>query len=386
MANIWDHPETIAAEALFHLESSLRIGSLCARDLTSEFTTRPNGWKVGDSVSFKTHGEYEAKEFTGTTTAQEIRGSSRSLKIEKFFDISVEVSAWESAIDLDSFSDQVIKPAMYSLGEKCDIYLGTKLLEGQGLYVSDALFEDPKDVALARKAAILQQLAMERYCLVDVDLEAGLLGQSWFNQSQTRGADGENTLRSAQMGHTMGMDFSSSISFPTSPTAFDAGDATAVTDNGAGGIANNRIGVSSLVYKTGSAAATSFKAGDRLRIAGVKRPVIVKTTVSAPASGAIVLRNPITEIIPEGAAITVIGSAQDYVIHGAIMDSKSIGVAFPILDLPGDKVCATASSNGISVRIVKGYDMTHKMNAMSMDLLIGAFCIDPRRITLLAGY
>ena len=386
MSNIWDHPEVIAAEALTHLESSLVIAQFCARDVTSEFINKSNGWKVGDTVPFRTHGEYEAKEFSGTIAPQEIRTSTRSLTIEKFFDISVEVTAREEVMDLDSFSDQVIRPAMYSLGEACDSYIGTKLLQAQGLYVSSGLFADAADVALARKAAILQQLAMNRFCLVDLDMEAQLLGQTWFNQQQTRGDAGTTTLSTGRMGHTMGMDFDSSIAFPTNAVAFDAGNGTCLTNNGTNGIQYNRIGMTSLTIDGGSAG--TFKAGDRLKIAGVKRPVVVLTTTSAlntPVT-TVALAHPITEIIPDNAAVSVIGSGQDYTYHGAIMDDKSLAVAFPMLDLPGDKICATASANGISVRIVKGYDMSTKTNTLSMDFLVGAFCLDPRRITLLADY
>lgn len=386
MANIWEHPNVIAQEALTHLESSLIIGSRCARDVTNEFINRANGWKKGDTVPFRTHGEYAAKEFTGTIDPQEIQTSTRSLTIEKFFDISVEVTAREEVMDLDSFSDQVIKPAMYSLGEACDIYLGTKLLQGQGLYVSDTLFESAADIALARKAAILQQLAMNRFCLVDLDLEAMLLGQTWFNQSQTRGQEGLTTLQQAQMGRTMGMDFSSSISFPTNAIAHTAGSGTAAVNNGAGGNTNNKIGDTSLIIDTGSNG-TGFAAGDRLKIAGVKRPVVVKTAIAdLVAATTVELAHPITELIPDNAAITVIGSGQDITYHGVIMDDKSLAVAFPQLDLPGDKICAVASNNGVSVRIVKGYDMSTKVNTLSMDFLVGAFLLDTRRVTVLGGY
>ncbi len=72
--------------------------------------------------------------------------------------------------------------------------------------------------------------------------------------------------------------------------------------------------------------------------------------------------------------------------HGAIFDDRSLAVAFPMLDLPEDKVAATAYSNGVSIRMVKGYDMQTKKTTMSLDLLIGAFMLDPRRTTLLADY
>jgi len=386
MSNIWNHPNVIAEEALSHLENSLIIGSLCARDVTNEFTNRSNGWKVGDTVPFRTHGEYTATEFTGTIAPQAIQTSTRSLTIEKFFDISVEITAREESMDLDTLSDQVIKPAMYSLGESCDLYLGTKLLQAQGLYASSALFESAADIALARKAAILQQLSMNRFCLVDLDLEAGILGQTWFNQAQTRGADAETTLRNAQMGHTMGMDFSSSISFPTNGTAHACGAGTCLVNNGAGGNTNNRIGDTTLTIDGGSAGL--FNAGDRLKVAGCKRPLVVKTTTLALNTPVltVALDHPITEIVADNAAVSVVGSGQNLTYHGAIMDDKSLAVAFPPLDLPGDKVCAIASNNGISVRIVKGYDMTYKKNTLSMDFLVGAFMLDTRRVTLLADY
>lgn len=389
MSNIWQHPNVIAQEALGHLESALIIAPLCARDLTSEFSNRSNGWKVGDVVSFRTNGEYVTKDFTGTIEPQQISGSTRPLTIERFFDTSVEITARENAMDLDNISEQVLKPAMYKFAETIDIYLGTKLLEAQGLYVSDTLFESAADIALARKAAILQQLSSNRFCLVDLDIEAALLGQTWFNQSQTRGADGELTLRNANMGRTMGMDFAASLSYPTNSSAHTCGTGTALCNNGTavnGIFPNNKIGDTSLIIDGGSA--NTFIAGDRLKIAGVKRPVIVKTTTLAlntPVT-TVALTHPITEVIPDNAAITVIGSGQGLTYHGAIMDDRTIGAAFPMLDLPGDKVCAMASNNGLNIRIVKGYDMVHKVETLSMDMLCGAFMMDTRRATLLGGY
>ena len=381
--NIWDHPQIIAEEALSHLESALIIGSLCAKDLSAEFNQRSNGYKIGSVLNFKTHGEYQATEFTGTIAPQAIRASERPMTIEKMFDISVQVTSTESAMDLDSFSEQVIKPAMYSLGATCDAYLGSKILEAQGMYVSGSLLNSAEDIAQARKTAILQQLSMNRFCLVDLDLEATLLGQTWFNQALTRGAAGIQTLQEGEMGRVMGMDFHSSISFPTNATAFAAGNGTALTDCSVS--TNNIISSTVLTIKGGSAGV--FKAGDRLAIAGVKRPVIVSVTTAALAGVTQVgLVQPITEVIPDSAAITVIGSAQNLTYMGAIFDDKSLAVAFPMLDLPADKVCAVATNNGVTVRIVRGYDMQTKVDTLSMDFLVGAFLLDTRRVTLLAQH
>ena len=380
MANIWQHPSIIAAEALRHLEDSLIIGSLCTRDITSEFTTTANGWKKGDEVPFRTHGEYTVDEFSGSISTQSITTSSRSLKIEKHFDTSVEVTAREEALELDSFSEQVLRPTIYKFGETVDLYLGSKITQAAGMYVFPNLFTTAADVAQARRAAIIQQLTMDRFCLVDVDTEAVLLGQDWINQSQIRGRDGERTLRTGILGGAMGMEFYSSLGFPTNEIAHTAGTGTAVTNNATE--TDNQIGQTAL---TVDAAAGSFNAGDRLMIAGVRRPVIVKTTIpSATGVTSIELVDPITEIIPDNMAVTVIGSGLDLTYHGAIFDGRSLAMASPMLEKPADKVAAVAYSNGISLRIVKGYDINTKSTVMSIDMLLGAFMLDPRRATLLA--
>ena len=381
MANIWEHPSIIAAEALTHLEDALVIAPLCAKDLTSDFTTKSNGWKRGDTVSYRTHGEYEVDEFATTISTQSIASSTRPLEIEKHFDISVEVTAAELALELDSFVTQVIVPATYKLAEKIDTYIGTKLLQGAGAYYSTALYETAADIALARKNATLQQLAMNRYCLVDLDLEATLLGQTWFNQSQTRGADGEKTLRNADMGVVMGMDFHKSIAFPTEASAYTVGTLVTTTDNASS--TKNLIGDKILTIDAAGSALTVV-AGDRIVIAGVRRPLIAKTAIAdATASVQVVLVDPITEIIPDAAAVTIAASGKDVQHHGVIMDDRSLGVAFPILDVPQDKVAAAVNSNGISIRIVKDYNINTKKTTMSLDLLCGAFALDIRRITLI---
>lgn len=376
MANIWEHPSIIAAEALRHLEDALVVTQMCAVDKTSEFTTRANGWKKGDTVSFRTHGDYVANDFSSTIDIQDIRTSSRAMQIEKHLDVSVEVTSREEVLDLDSFSDQVIMPAAYRLAEAVDLYVGGKILDGAGLFTSASLFQSAADIANARKAATLQQLSTNRWCLVDLTLEATLLGQTWFNQAQTRGGPGITTLQSGEMGRVMGMDFYSAITFPVQ--ARTAGDGTTTTDNVTG--TANLIGATALTVDSTTG---TFEAGDHIAIAGVRRPLKVASQVVATGTS-IPIVDPITEIIPDGAAVTVVGSGATYDTHAAIFDDRSLAVAFPMLDMPADKVSGTASNNGVAIRVVKGYDMSTKVTTLSLDLLCGAFAFDPRRITLCA--
>lgn len=381
MANAWEHPSLIAAESLMHLEDALVLGNLVTRDKTGEFTS--GSMKLGDTVNMRTNPDYEAKDFVNdginTIVKQAIRSSTRPFVIEKLFDVSVEITAREKKLDLDSFSEQVISPAAYRLAEKVDKYVGTKILDATGLYASNTLMASAADMALARKAATLQQLdPSSRIALVNTDLEATLLGQTWFNQAQTRGQEGINTLQTGVMGQVMGMNFFNSINFPES--TFTASGGTTTTDNTV--TTDNLIGATTLVVDSITG---GFTAGDRIAIAGVRRPLIVKTTVAALAL-AIELVDPITEIIPDGAAVTVVGSGQALTYQGAIFDSRSLALAMPVLDAPSDKPSAVVSNNGYSIRMVQGYDIEKKVEVMSLDVLCGAVAWDPRKITLLADY
>lgn len=384
MANLWENVDMIAAEALIGLKDALIIAPLCSSDKTAEFNNRPNGYRVGDEIRIKTRPVYQTTEFTagGSVTKQAIRESHRTMTIEKHLDISVEIGAKEKALDLESFSSQVIIPAVQTLAESCDQHVGTKILQGRGLHTSTVsapgLYATAADMANARKVSTIQQLDPSgRYNLVDLDLEAQLLGADYFIQSQHRGTEGPVAFNRGYLNTALGMDFFSSINFPALG-AHTVGSGAGATNNGVG----NLVGESTLIYDGGSG---TFLAGDRIEVAGVRRPMIVKTDTTG-VTGSIPLVDPIDELIPDSAAITTIGvAAKAQTYKGAIFDNSSLAVAMPILDTPSDKPASVASSDGYSVRVVQGYDMTTKTELLSIDLLIGAIAYDTRRITLLAS-
>jgi hypothetical protein len=383
MANAWKSVDLIAAEALSVLTDELKITRMASRDKTADFMTRPNGYAVGDTVRIKTNPAYKAEEFSSSITTQDIRSSTRNMEIEKWYDVSVKMTSREKALELSDFTQEVIRPATVALAEKVEAYVATKILEGRGLYTSDDLLASASDVALARKAANYQQLnPAGRYALVNDTLEAKLLGQTWFNQSQTRGQPGVTTLQSGDMGRVMGIDWHGTGYFPES--TLTAGTMVCVTNNDSG--AANLIGMEVLTVD-GQTASRTLKAGDRIQIAGVKRPLVVKTAIAdTTATAEVELTHPIDQIIPDNAAVTVVGSGQALDFQGAIFDSDSIAVAMPLLDAPSDKPSFVLGYDGISIRVVQGYDMTTKSDTLSLDLIVGASAYDPRRITLLANY
>lgn len=380
MANAWIEVDWIAAESLRLMTDELVIGKLVAVDKTADFNVKPNGYKVGDTVRIKTGPDYVVEEFSSSIVLQDIRSSKRDMTIEKHYDVSVILTAKEMALNFEGFSEEVLVPAATRIAEQIDVYLATKILNARGLYATNNLFTTAADVALARQEAGIERLEKKgRFCLINDTVEAVLLGQTWFNQSQTRGDPGIKTLQEGDMGRVMGMDFFGSINWPSTGNTQTAGAGTGVTDNTG---TTNLIGLSVI---TTDSTSNVFEAGDRIKIAGVATPMRISTQANATAT-TLLLTDPITEYIPDGAAITVVGSSQSLTFKGAIFDSKSIAVASPMLDPAEDKVSSVINADGYSLRVVRGYTMTTKKTTLSIDILIGAEAYDNRRITLLGEY
>ena len=382
MANNYITVDMIAAEALMQLENSLVAANLMYRDKTADFGS-VGGYRVGDSVNIKTRPDFEVQEFTSTTVDQEVRESKRALTIEKHFDVTIPYTDREMALSIDSLSEQLIAPAVTRIADKVDSYLLSKAWLARGLYAAATPLASAAEIAAARKIANEQQIPLaNRIGIVNSSLEATLLGTDVFHKFDTRGEPGVNALQEASMGRLMGIDWYSSVNFTDSNYA--PGSATATTDNGAGGNTNNRIGTSTLTFDAGSAA--PFNAGDRLQIAGVYRPVIVASTVAdASAATTVTLVDPIDELIPDNAAISVVGGGNsDLAYQGIILTPGSFAYAMPPLDSPPGAESAVVSANGLSLRVVRDYSQTTKTSRLSIDLLCGATAYDTRKSLIIA--
>lgn len=379
--------DLISRETLAHMTDALIIKPLCAVDATAEYYQQPNGWKVGDTIRFQVDPVYTAVEFdsiasdntwvrddTKVIAPQDIRSSTRTMYIQKHYDISVTLSAREKAMSFTDLSRNVLRPAGKELARKADSFLGNAILGAAGLYASTTVMSTAADMALARKAANYQQLNDDRFCLVNPDLEAQLLGYDWFNRFDSRGDSGYNGM----IRDTMGMKFFSSQNFPVSTHTNSSGTTTTAASPST---TQNKVGTSNLIV---AAVTSGFSANDRIMVAGCRRPLIVASNVSAGAT-TIPLKDPITEIIPASAAVTVVGGdAKVLTYKGCIFDSQSLAVAMPMLDEASGLPSSVVAQDGVSIRVVQGYNMTTKVTTLSMDFLIGAFALDPRRMTLLA--
>jgi hypothetical protein len=282
-------------------------------------------------------------------------------------------------LNLDGIRKEIVNPAMVSMAQKVDEYLLTKAVQSQGLFTSATLLADAAAIAQASRAANLQQISKSnRIGLVDDELEATLLGTDTFSKFDTRGEPGVTALQEASMGRLMGIDWFSTVNFPSQTVT--PGTGTTTLDNAVA--TDNLQGSSTLVV---DATVGTFEAGDKIKIAGAKRAFTVATQTLAGATS-IPLVEQINENLTalDGNAITVQGSGVATSYQGIIFNPGAFGFAAPPLDeAAGDKT-GVASAGGMSVRMTEAYDIITKKTYWSFDMLVGADAVDAR-LSLLLG-
>ena len=112
MANQFLSVQEIARQCLPILKDHLVFPALCYRDYEQSFS------KQGDTILVKKPPMYEAQDFTGTIVHQDVNEDSVQVKLEKIADVSVALTPKEMALNLESFTEQVLRPAVVAIAEK----------------------------------------------------------------------------------------------------------------------------------------------------------------------------------------------------------------------------------------------------------------------------
>lgn len=367
-------PSVIAQEALMILENNLVWANLVYRDYQSEFT----GKKVGDTITIRGPAQFTAQEFTGSgpVTVQEIVESSVDLVLEKHFDITVALTAKERTLDLVSFSQQVLEPEMAAMAQAIDAYIATKTIE---VFTGVGTPTDPPDT-IAEVAALNKQMHLNkipiagRVAVVDAACEADLLSISQFTDAQVRGDQG-TALRDASMGRIMGIDWYMNQNVPTQTKGTLSGSPVTNGDTATG---------ATTIAITGADAGTTILQGDIVTIAGGTVPnqqyVATADVTLAGGAGNLLVSPPVqgavgdADAIPSGGAITIVASH----VRNCAFHRNCFALAVVPLELPAGAASAEyIQSRGMGLRLVSDYSATTKTDTMSLDVLVGAKCINP---------
>ena len=353
MANTFLTPQVIANEALAILRNQLVLADLVHQDYSSEFV------KVGDTITVRKPAELVAKAFSGSIATQDLTEQGVAVKLDKFKDVSVAITSKQATLELKDFSKQVIEPAMVALAQKLDEDLANFMFS-QAVGVVEASSASPTNLAhiasmgkyldkakapMADRHLVLSPEHKYRYAITEI-------------LSKVNYAGSNETLREALLGKLYGMQSYMDQNMPSS-TATTSGTAKlkfSVASASGGAVALSAV----------SPASGTVKIGDGFIYAGE----LYRFTANGTASSGAISSIAVSPAFPSGVSATEVVMVR-YNSSIAFHRHAFAFVNRP-LDLPmGAARAAVVNGEGLSVRVVYGYDQATKTDTISFDMIYG---------------
>ena len=202
MANTFLTIDMIAKEALMILRKNAVMAGLVHRDYSKEFVAG-----VGDTITIRKPATFVVKDFVESTgiTVQDATEEKKTVKMDKFYDVSFAVTSKDLTMNISDFSAQLLVPAMMAFRDKIDAEI-IKVAEGATHKVTHAQGKiAPDDIISVRKFLNdgATPLSM-RSLVVGTQAEADLLSSELFISADKVG-DTEG-LKEASLGRKFGFD------------------------------------------------------------------------------------------------------------------------------------------------------------------------------------
>jgi hypothetical protein len=354
MANTFLTPQIIAMEALAILKNQLVMADLVHQDYSNEFV------KVGDTITVRKPAELIANDFTGSISTQNITEEGIPVKLDKFKDVSVAIGSKQATLELKDFSVQVIEPAMVALAQKIDEDLANFAFEN-AIGVVEAASATPTNLAdianvgkyldkakapMTDRHIVLSPDHKYRYALTDILTRVNYAGTN-------------ETLREAILGKVYGLMTYMDQNMPTS-TASVSG--TAKVSFKVASASSGAVAISDL-----STATATVKVGDGFVYEGQ----LYRFTADGTGSSGAIASIAVAPAFPAGVTVPfevpVVRNSSSVAFH-----KNAFAFVNRPLDLPmGAARAAIASGEGISVRVVYGYNQATKTDTISFDIIYG---------------
>ena len=383
MANTILTPQMITREALRILHQKLNFIGNINRQYDDSFAN--SGAKIGDTLKIRLPNQYTVR--TGKTlSTQDTTEQSVSLAVSNQKGVDVNFSSAELTLSLDDFSTRILEPAMAVLAANLEADAFSMALDVYNAVNNIGSAITFKNVMTGRKLLNdnLAPIDNNRTCILNttdqVDLIDALKGL--FQDSSNI----SKQYKEGIMGRTGGFDFYENTLIPTQTTG-TALSATTYTVNGA--VTTN--GSSTVTVATG---ATTFKKGDIITFSGCNRvhpetkadtgalQQFVVTADYAGGAGNISispaiytstgLQNVLATGIPNGATVTKVGGASAVYKPSLVFHKDAFAFATADLIMPkGVDFSAREVYDGISMRIVRAYDINNDNLPCRIDVLYG---------------
>lgn len=376
----------VTREALRVLHQKLNFVGTITRDYDESFARQ--GAKVGDTLKIRLPNQYTVRS-TATLAAQDTTETSVDLKVATQKGVDLNFTSVDLTMNLDDFSERILEPAMSVLAANIEADAMTMYKDVWSQVGGATNFAK---VMLARKALVDNLAPLNaRTCNLNTQDNVDLVGElkGLFNDKTTISKQN----REGFMGRTAGFDFMENTLWPAHVRGPTTG---AVVVNGAGQSGGT------LTVSGGTGAPT---AGDVITIAGVFRvhPETKQATATLQqfvvGTGATATSYPISPAIvttgagqnvsvspANGAAVTLAGAANTP--YGLSMAYQKGAFAFATADLVMPRGVDFASRevfDGISMRIVRQYDINTDKFPCRLDVLYGFKTVRPQLACRLAA-
>lgn len=354
MANEFISVKNIARQILPRLIDNLVFPNLIHKDYSETFV---NG--LGATIQVKKPVILEAKDFVEAdgTTAQNVKEESVEVTLDKLATVDVEFGAVQRATNVDDLNRLFLEPAAVALAEKINsdgLYLYKDIPYTVGTAgTTPATLEDLANVRKALNA--LKVPVTGRRAIWDTEADAKFTTIDAIVNAEKSGDTA--ALREGSIGRVFGLDnyMSQVIKVHTKGTLSAAVKPKAATSAGA----------TTLTLAATTVTGTLVK-GDILTILGDNYTVTEDVTA---ASNEIVV-NIYPALKKDVTTTTVVTLADNHTANLAFNPSAFAFVTRPLVAPAGVESYVT-SYNGITLRVVRGYDMKYKKEMLSMDVLYG---------------
>lgn len=403
MANTLITPSIIAKEALMQLENNLVMANRVHREYKKEFTGGQ-----GDTVSIRKPVKFYTAD-GATRVNQDVEEKSTSITVDQRKHVSWKFSTQDLTLSVEEYSERYIKPAAITLANTVDRSL-------MGLYstvwnsvgtpgTTPASFANVADAA--QRMDEMAVLSDGRSMVMNPAAHYSIAGNQLTLDSV--GAMGKSAYERAQIGYVAGFDTFSTQNVQSHTVGAHGG--TPLVNGASQNVTYaNATGANtqSLITDGWTASTAVLKAGDVFTIAGVKAvnpvpgegttgktvmPYLQQFTVISDAtsdgtgnatltiSPAIITSGPFQTVDAapaDNAAITVLGTASTAYPQNLGFHKNAFALVTCPLQMPdGAAFKARESHNGLSIRVVKDYDIDTDEDVIRLDILYGRKAIYP---------
>lgn len=413
MANSIITPSVIAKEALMQLENNLVAANNVHREYKKEFDG-----SVGSTVSIRKPVKFYTAD-GATRVNQDVEEKTTNIVVDQRKHVSWKFATQDLTLSIEQYSERYIKPAMITLANTVDRSV-------MGLYkdvwnsVGTPGTTPANFASLAAAAQRLDEMAVmsdSRCMMLNPAAHYAVAGNQLTLDAV--GSMGKTAYEAAQVGRVAGFNTFSSQNTPVhtvgvaTGTPLVNGGSQAVTYAASGGQPSQTLITDGWTNSTTGI----LKAGDVFTIAGVYAvnpvpgegttgkivmPYLQEFTVLADAdsgastgpatltiSPAMIVSGPyqtVNAAPADNAAITVRGTGATSYAQNLGFHKNAFALVTVPLEMPdGVAFKARESHNGLSVRVVKDYDIDADEDIIRMDILFGRKAIYPELASRLWG-